>query len=86
MEASPEDCERLALADKEGRISLILRPQKEETQVATAGMRTSELLGHAAAMAPLPRAAEVQGASVTPPPPRHSVEVIKGSKRESLDF
>jgi pilus assembly protein CpaB len=86
MEASLEDCERLALADKEGRISLILRPQKEEAQVATGGMRTSELLGHAAAMAPLPRAAEVQGASVTPPPPRHSVEVIKGNKRESLEF
>jgi pilus assembly protein CpaB len=86
LEVTPEEGERLALADKEGRISLILRPQKEEEQVNTGGVRASELFGQAAAQAALPRAVEVQGASLAPPPPRRTVEVIKGNKREALNF
>ena len=89
LEVSPEEGERLALADREGRIFLILRPQKELEMVTTQGVRTSDLLGSgvAAAPPPLPRAAEVTGATVAPPAsPRHAVEVIKGNKRESLNF
>jgi pilus assembly protein CpaB len=86
LEVAPEEGERLALADKEGRISLILRPQKEQEQVNTSGVRSSELLGPAMAAATLPRALEVQGAALPPPPPRRSVEVIKGLKREALNF
>jgi pilus assembly protein CpaB len=91
---SPEDAERIALAQSEGQIMLVLRNPLDEQPTVTSGIKTAELMGQAeppppapapAAKAPAPRRA------VAPPPPpaepapavvrARTVEAIRAAKR-----
>ncbi|MFZ5450021.1 MAG: Flp pilus assembly protein CpaB [Thermodesulfobacteriota bacterium] len=73
LEVSPEEGERLALAAQEGRISLVLRGRGDQQLVETMGADTTKLLG-------------IPSKAKRLPPPRRTVEVIRGIQREPLDF
>lgn len=81
LEVTPEEGERLALATREGMISLVLRNQQDELVVQTAGVRTSTLLG-----------AVTQPVTVqddpgnSPNPAMSTVEVIRRLTKENLSF
>jgi pilus assembly protein CpaB len=82
LEVSPEEGERLALAAKEGQITLALRGWTENIAVPTSGVRTSNLLRpekkpEPAFEAPIAAAA---------PPKKTSVEVLRGVERNTIDF
>jgi len=70
LEVSPQEGERLALAAVEGHISLVLRSQKDEAPVVTAGVNTARLFNTS------PSGQEVS----------QSIEVIRRLKRESVSF
>lgn len=72
LQVSPGEGERLALAAQEGRISLVLRGRGDQQMVDTFGVDTPKLLG---------RPAKAKRAA---PPPRRTVEVIRGIQREPL--
>lgn len=86
---SPEDAERLALAQNEGRITLTLRNPLDTESASTPGAKMASLLGQQTDNAPVvqpkgapPRAPRV----VVPPPPApapkaYTVEAIRGAKR-----
>jgi pilus assembly protein CpaB len=74
LEVSPGEGERLALASQEGRISLVLRGRGDQQLVGTSGVDTSGLLGKPAK------------ADKAAPPPRRTVELIRGLHQEPLDF
>lgn len=81
LEVTPEEGERLALATREGMISLVLRNQQDETVVQTTGARTSTLLGE------VTRPVSFQEDSGdTPPPPMNTVEVIRRLTVENMNF
>ncbi len=82
LEVTPSEGERLALAVREGMISLVLRNQQDENLVQTVGVRTSTLLGRAL---PLP---EIQAPKVekAAPTPLRTVEVIRRVTKESMNF
>ncbi|MFZ2089670.1 MAG: Flp pilus assembly protein CpaB, partial [Desulfobaccales bacterium] len=82
LEVTPTDGERLALAVREGMISLVLRNQQDVNLVQTMGVRTSTLLGRAI---PIP---EIQAPKddKAPAPPLHTVEVIRRVSKESMNF
>ena len=84
LEVSPGEGERLALAVREGMISLVLRNQQDDHTVATLGVRTSTLLGRAL---PVPEAQEpkVDKAAAALPALR-TVEVIRRVTKESMNF
>ena len=89
---SPEDGERIALAQSEGQLMLTLRNPLDTTPTATSGVRTGGLLGQADAK-PAPTAARIHRPSppatpVQPQPvvapaaaPKYTVEAIRGAKR-----
>jgi pilus assembly protein CpaB len=81
LEVTPEEGERLALATKEGNISLVLRNQQDEQTVTTAGVRTSTLLGDAN-----PKPAMVEQEAPSPPRAEYKVEVIRRLAKESMTF
>jgi pilus assembly protein CpaB len=82
LEVTPAEGERLALAVREGMISLVLRNQADDHMVTTLGVRTSTLLGQAALPVP-----EVQPkADTAPAAPLKTVEVIRGVSKESTNF
>jgi pilus assembly protein CpaB len=74
LEVSPAEGERLALAAQEGRISLVLRGRGDQQLVQTLGVGTTQLLGRPAK------------AKKVAPPPRRTVEVIRGVQREPVDY
>jgi pilus assembly protein CpaB len=74
LEVSPAEGERLALAAQEGRISLVLRGRGDQQLVDTLGVDTTKLLGKPAR------------AKKAVPPPRRTVEVIRGTQREPVDY
>ncbi len=74
LEVTPAEGERLALAAQEGRISLVLRGRGDQQLVDTLGVDTLKLLG---------RPAKAKKAA---PPPRRTVEVIRGTQREPVDY
>jgi len=82
LEVTPGEGERLALAVREGMISLVLRNQQDQLTVPTAGVRTSTLLGSAT---PVPVDLEEKKVKTTPSVVR-TVEVIRGVAKESLNF
>ena len=51
---SPQDAERIALAQSEGEIMLLLRNPLDNDLVATTGVRTASLLGQEEPAAPAP--------------------------------
>ena len=93
---SPEDAERIALAQSEGEIMLMLRNPLDTDPTVTAGVKTDSLLGSekpAAAPAAtsgqvarriVPKPEPVQVAAAPAPaeiPPQPKVEAIRGLKR-----
>ncbi len=84
LEVSPAEGERLALAVREGMISLVLRNQQDDHTVATMGVRSSTLLGQAKP-APEVQAPKEDKAAANLPAVR-PVEVIRGVTRESTNF
>lgn len=85
--ATPEDSERIALAQNEGRINLVLRNPLDTDPVTTQGAKLASLVGPPA---PPPVEKQVKGRRVmvatTPPPPPpppkpYTVEAIRGAKR-----
>jgi pilus assembly protein CpaB len=91
---SPEDAERIALAQAEGEIMLMLRNPTDNDIVATTGVKTADLLGlpEPAPLAPVVRPAPVRRSPVPavaeraeePPKPQpYMVEGIRGGKRTS---
>lgn len=90
---SPEDAERLALAQSEGQITLTLRNPLDSVATGTPGARLATLLGQQTdntpaqvqpAIAPRPRPTRVvRPAALTPAPaPKaYTVETIRGAKR-----
>jgi pilus assembly protein CpaB len=79
LEVTPEEGERLALSAQEGRISLILRGQGDQSVVETPGVDASRLFRRPAKVvqAAVPKAA---------PPPQRMVDVIRGVEREPVNF
>ena len=87
---SPEDAERIALAQAEGQIMLSLRNPLDTEQTASSGVRTAALFGRAVEPEPVVKAASVRRApppppvaAVAPPPPPkiYTVEAIRAAKR-----
>jgi pilus assembly protein CpaB len=84
---TPQDAERIALAENEGTIMLALRNPMDVEAVETRGVRMSGLL---AAPDPAPVRTVVQGRPrvVTPPPPPapppYTVETIRGATRSQV--
>jgi pilus assembly protein CpaB len=82
LEVTPTEGERLALAVREGMISLVLRNQQDQEVVQTMGVRTSGLLGKAN---PEPVAKEAKE-DKAPPAAVCTVEVIRRVTKESMNF
>ncbi len=78
---TPEQVERLTLASTEGKIQLALRNPGDQSAPQTPGIRPAVLL---AGGRPTPRVAPTAPEPPPPPPPPPTVEIIKGSKRETL--
>ena len=83
---SPNDAERIALAQAEGQIMLSLRNPLDTEPTATGGVRTAALLGSPAPQAEAPRVVRprVPPPVVVPPPepPKiYTVEAIRAAKR-----
>jgi pilus assembly protein CpaB len=88
---SPEDAERLALAQNEGQITLTLRNPLDVASTGTPGARLANLLGHQTDNSPVETKAAVVTRvrprivqPVAPPPaaPKaYTVETIRGAKR-----
>jgi pilus assembly protein CpaB len=87
---SPEDAERIALAQTEGQIMLSLRNPLDTEQTASAGVRTAALFGEGAEPpAPVVKAVSVRKAPAppvvsappTPPSKIYTVEAIRAAKR-----
>ena len=83
LEVSPAEGERLALAVREGMISLVLRNQQDDHTVSTMGVRTSTLLGRAL---PEPEAREPKVEKASAPSALRTVEVIRRVTKESTNF
>lgn len=84
LEVTPTEGERLALATREGAISLVLRNQQDMSQVETAGIRTSTMLGKAIPEPPAVQPVKEEKAS--PPANLRTVEVIRRVTKESMNF
>jgi pilus assembly protein CpaB len=90
---TPGDAERIALAQSEGQIMLVLRNPLDTETVATSGVKTAALLGPEEAPAPAPqperRAAAPRKPAAPPapevaapaPPAPRTVEAIRAAKR-----
>jgi len=84
---SPQDAERIALAQAEGQIMLVLRNPLDTEQTTTSGVRTASLLGQEVAApvvkAPAPRRAPAAAPTGPPPTPSrmYTVEAIRAAKR-----
>jgi Flp pilus assembly protein CpaB len=91
---SPRDAERIALAQNEGQIMLVLRNPLDTDTTVGDGVKTASLLGPAETPAPAatvkttpaprraaaPKPAEPVAAPPAPPAPR-TVEAIRAAKR-----
>jgi len=88
---SPQDAERIALAQAEGEIMLMLRNPLDNDPTMTSGVKTASLLGQEET-APKPAPAPVRRAVAKPTPPPvepvvveapkpRTVEAIRGAKR-----
>jgi pilus assembly protein CpaB len=91
---TPEDAERLALAQNEGQITLTLRNPLDQEPTATPGVRLASLLGQQTAMTPAepvptakpvarrPRPAPTVVTTIPVQAPKaYTVEAIRGTKR-----
>jgi pilus assembly protein CpaB len=84
---TPEDADKLAMANTMGRIQLALRNSIDANKTAPPPLFQGTLLGSGPAPAPVPVSAHVHAKAAAPPaPPAYSVEVIRASKRETSEF
>jgi pilus assembly protein CpaB len=111
LQVTPEQAEKLALAQSEGKLQLVMRNSVDQADEQTSGANKRTLLsGERAMLVPepgissnpsAPKAAPrrnfirpaVKDTTAAPakvtqpaPAPRPSVEVIKGGKKETVDF
>jgi len=77
LEVTPEEAEKLSLAQNEGSLSLALRSARDEKKVTTAGSSAREIFGGA----PQPKAAVK-----TAVPHKQEVEVYLGQKKSVAEF
>ena len=85
LEVTPEEGERLALAAKEGHITLALRGWTQDLSSPTEGAKVSSLMRVANAKKAEP-AFEAPIASPKPAPKKPGVEVLRGTEKEMVDF
>jgi pilus assembly protein CpaB len=87
---TPQDAERIALAQAEGQIMLVLRNPMDTETTATSGVHAAALFGPAVAPPAAPvvnrvaprKPPVVAAAAVAPPPPKiYTVEAIRAAKR-----
>jgi pilus assembly protein CpaB len=86
---SPEDAERLALAQNEGQITLTLRNPLDIVATGTPGARLGNLLGYQTdntpepvkSSAPRPKPRIIQPVAAPEAPKAYTVETIRGAKR-----
>ena len=93
---TPRDAERIALAQSEGQIMLVLRNPLDTDSTLTAGIKTDSLLGPEECTRPDPAAPVVRAqaprragdaasgavvATPAPPPAPPAVEAIRAGKR-----
>ena len=84
---TPEDADKLAMANTMGRIQLALRNAIDPNKTAPPPLFQGTLLGSGPAPAPVPVSAHIHAKVAAPPaPPAYSVEVIRASKRETSEF
>src|SRR5262249_48183779 len=90
---TPEESERLSLASTEGKIQLALRNPLDGESPLTPGIRTSALVGTAAARARATATMTMRRPSAgapaaqtpaPPPPPSPTIEIIRGDKRSQV--
>jgi pilus assembly protein CpaB len=86
---SPEDAQKITLASSEGRIQLALRNPVDVAQVKPEVVRKTTLYRGEGVVEPpqekpRPRAHKVSTPAPAPPPP-YTIEVIRGSQRETKD-
>jgi pilus assembly protein CpaB len=105
MALSPEETERLTLAQSEGKVALALRNVQDTAQISTPGITAAQLMGGATppsstakkatpaapsvakrapgparTAAPMAQPAPAAQAPVSvPPPPTHTVSIIRGT-------
>jgi pilus assembly protein CpaB len=77
LEVTPEEAERLSVAQFEGQMSLALRSARDEKKVTTAGSSAREIFG-----APSQPKAAVKAAA----PHKQEVEVYLGNKKSVAEF
>lgn len=84
---TPEQAERLALAQSSGKLMLATRNFRDKEPVATVGVTRSSLLGHAPSV-PQPKPTEARVAKSTPPSKvkTHRVSVLRGGSVTDYDF
>lgn len=78
---SPGDAEELVLATHRGRVQLVLRGNRDRTEVATPGVRTSAMMGTAKAPAPAVRPARHEPVREPRRNPRIRIVATDGSGR-----
>ena len=85
---TPGDAERIALAQTEGQIMLVLRNPLDGDQATTSGVQTAALLGQSEptpapvkTVAPRRTVATAVPSETPAPPPVRKVEAIRAAKR-----
>lgn len=96
LEVTPEQAEKIDLARSVGSLTLVLRPQVDNTDVVTTGVRKSQLLGGSPVEEPPPPPPKVVEKVVEKvivkraPRPRvvqkQQIEVIRGTSRSQESF
>lgn len=86
FEVTPEEGEALAMATRQGGISLVLRSLKDDATVVTRGVRASQLLrGHLLGGPGLIKEEPPERITAMEPQ-RPAVEVVRRLKREAVSF
>ena len=83
VEVSPEEAQKLALAQQAGTLSLVLRNLSADQMVKIPTMRTSDLAPEPKAAAPAPAPAKA-AAPVRAPAPPPQVRVVRGGERSTV--
>jgi pilus assembly protein CpaB len=83
---TPEDADKLAMANTMGRVQLALRNAIDENKAAPPPLYQATLLGTPPPAAPAPATHVKAKAAAPAAPPAYSVEVIRANKREVSEF
>jgi pilus assembly protein CpaB len=86
---SPDDAQKLTLASTQGRIQLSLRNPLDTRQQELGAVNTGGLykgVSSAAPAAPKTKVKRVAAAQPPPPPSAYTVDIIQGTKRDTVKF